>query len=106
MHAHLRTETYLQSFESESTRKSSTEPVAFTFTSIREGIYSESFPTYNGSPDLQNPADELKIPHDCSGPGIAFATIDDLGEATAKMIKEYRICWDLPVGLGSSINRV
>ena len=87
MHAHLKTEKYLQTFGGESTKKSSTKSV--TFTSIREGIYSESFPMYTGFPDLQNPAEELKIPHDGSGPGIAFATIGDLGEATAKLIKEY-----------------
>lgn len=87
MHAHLKTERYLQTFDIESMEKSSTKSVAFT--SIREGIYSESFPLYTGFPDLQDPADELKIPHDGSGPGIAFATIDDLGEATAKLIKEY-----------------
>ena len=44
---------------------------------------------YTGFPDFQDPADELKIPHDGSAPGIAFAKIDDLGEATAKMIREY-----------------
>ena len=87
MHAHLKTERYLQTFDVESTERSSTEPVAFT--SIREGIYSESFPMYTGFPDLQDPCEELKIPHDGSGPGIAFATIDDLGEATSKLVKEY-----------------
>ena len=87
MHAHLKTERYLQSYVLESKKEPSTKPVAFT--SIREGIYSESFPMYTGFPDLQNLADELKIPHDGSGPGIAFATIDDLGEATAKLVKEY-----------------
>ena len=61
----------------------------FTFTAIREGVYSESFPMYTGFPDLENPPDEVKIPHDGSGPGIAFASIEDLGEATAKLVKEY-----------------
>ena len=56
------------------------------FTAIREGIYSERFPTYTGFPDLQDLPEELKIPHDGSGPGIAFAKIDDLGEATAKLV--------------------
>ena len=32
---------------------------------------------------------EVKILYDGSGPGIAFAKIDDLGEATAKLVKEY-----------------
>ncbi|CAF9929274.1 MAG: hypothetical protein ALECFALPRED_004288 [Alectoria fallacina] len=31
----------------------------------------------------------MKIPHDGSGPGIAFAKIDDLGEVTAKLVQEY-----------------
>ena len=93
MHAHLKTERYLQTFDVEPTEESSTKSV--TFTSIREGIYSESFPMYTGFPDLQDPAEELKIPHNGSGPGIAFAAIDDLGEATAKLVKEYL---DSPAG--------
>lgn len=44
---------------------------------------------YTGFPDLKNLPGEVKIPHDGSGPGIAFAKIDDLGEATAKLVKEY-----------------
>ena len=44
---------------------------------------------YTGFPDIQNPPDEVKIPHDGANPGIAFAKIDDLGEATAKLVKEY-----------------
>lgn len=87
MQAHLKTEQYLKSFESESTKRSNKTPV--TFTAVREGIYSESFPMYTGFPDLQNLPEEVKIPHDGSGPGIAFAKIDDLGEATAKLVKEY-----------------
>ena len=87
MQAHLKTEKYLGSLESESAESSDKRPV--TFTVIREGIYSESCPMYTGFPDLQNPPDEVKIPHDGSGPGIAFAKIDDLGEATSKLVKEY-----------------
>ena len=87
MQAHLKTESYLKSLGSESAEKSNKKPV--TFTAIREGIYSESFPMYTGFPDLEDPPDEVKIPHDGSGPGIAFAKIDDLGEATAKLVKEY-----------------
>ncbi len=75
------------SLESQLTQSSDKRPV--TFTAIREGIYSESFLMYTGFPDLQNPPDEVKIPHDESGPGVAFAKIDDLGEATAKLVKEY-----------------
>lgn len=87
MQAHLKTEAYLKSIESESTERSDKKPV--TFTAIREGIYSESFPMYTGFPDLQNLPEEVKIPHGGSGPGIAFAKIDDLGEATAKLVKQY-----------------
>lgn len=44
---------------------------------------------YTGFPNIQHPPDEVTIPHNGSGPGIAFATIDDLGEATAKLVKGY-----------------
>lgn len=87
MQAHLKTENHLKTLASESAERSDKAPV--TFTAIREGIYSESFPMYTGCPDLHNLPEEVKIPHDGSGPGIAFAKIDDLGEATAKLVKEY-----------------
>ena len=87
MQAHLKTEGYLKSLKSKITEEPDEKPL--TFTAIREGIYSESFPMYTGFPDLQNLPEELKIPHEGSGPGIAFAKIDDLGEATAKLVKEY-----------------
>lgn len=32
---------------------------------------------------------EFKIPHDGSGPGVAWAKTDDLGEATAKLVHNY-----------------
>ena len=87
MQAHLKTEGYLKSLESNITEGPDEKPL--TFTAIREGIYSESFPMYTGFPDLQDLPDELKIPHNGSEPEIAFAKIDDLGEATAKLVKEY-----------------
>ena len=87
MQAHLKTEGYLKSPELEKIEGVDKKP--FTFTAIREGIYSESFAMYTGFPDLENLPDEVKIPHNGSGPGIAFAKIDDLGEATAKLVKEY-----------------
>ena len=87
MHAHLKTEGYLKSLESEKIEGMDKKP--FAFTAIREGIYSESFAMYTGFPDLENLPDGVKIPHNGSGPGIAFAKIDDLGEATAKLVKEY-----------------
>ena len=42
---------------------------------------------YTGSPDFLDPPDEIKIPHDGSGrPRTAFAKIENLGEAMAKMV--------------------
>ena len=87
MQAHLKTEGYLKSLKSNLIEGLDEKPI--TFTAIREGIYSESFPMYTGFPDFQDLPEELKIPHDGSGPGIAFAKINDLGEATAKLVKEY-----------------
>lgn len=86
MQAHLLTEAYLL--------KVSQAPGdrPFSFTVIREGIYSESLPMYTGFPSLHDLAvskDQVfhvQIPHDGSGPGIAWACIDDLGEASAKLI--------------------
>lgn len=68
-------------------KTSDTKPT--TFTAVREGIYSESFPIFTVVPDPENPPDEVKVPHDGSGPGTTFAKIDDLGEAIANLVKEY-----------------
>ena len=87
MYAHLQTEEHLKSFESEKTGRAGGK--RFSFTAIREGVYSESFPMYTGFPDLENLPDEVRIPHDGSGPGIAFASVEDLGEATAKLVDAY-----------------
>ncbi|KAL9037232.1 MAG: hypothetical protein Q9214_005790 [Letrouitia sp. 1 TL-2023] len=84
MQAHLQTEAYLKSLAVSSTAKS-----RFSFTAIREGLYSESCPMYAGFPNLQNPGSRVQIPHDGTGPGVAWAKIDDLGEATAKLVGEY-----------------
>ena len=83
MQAHLATEKYLTTATSPESDKK------ITFTAIREGIYSESFPMYTGFFNLKEPQRKVKIPHDGSGPGIAWAKIDDLGEATARLIKKY-----------------
>lgn len=81
MQAHLDTEKYL--------RQLSQEDDGFSFTSIREGIYSESFMMYIGFPDLKVSPDEVQIPHDGSGPGVAWAKRDELGEATARIVQRY-----------------
>lgn len=78
MGAHLNTEAYL----SQQTSK-------ITYTSVREGIYSESFPIYTAWFDPANPADEIAIPHDGNGPGVSWVKRDDLGEATARLILSY-----------------
>jgi uncharacterized protein YbjT (DUF2867 family) len=78
MQAHLDTERYLATLAAEDT--------GFTYTAIREGIYSDSFPVYTAFFDLRNPVEEIKIPHDGSGPGIAWAKQSELGEATAKLV--------------------
>ena len=89
MQAHLVTESYLKTLTtSPSPNISYTNP--FTFTAIREGIYSESFPLYTSFFDLNDPQREVKLPeHDGSGPGIAWAKIGELGEATARLVKDY-----------------
>lgn len=78
MGAHLATEKYLAEL-----------PGYFTYTAIREGIYSESFPIYTAWFDLRNPSPEITIPHNGACPGIAWAKQDELGEATAKMMVSY-----------------
>jgi nucleoside-diphosphate-sugar epimerase len=81
MQAHLDTEKYLASIAAQ-------DP-SFTYTVVRIGLYSESFPLYTAFFDLKNPSDEIRIPHDGSGPGIAWAKQDELGEAAAKLMKSY-----------------
>ena len=73
MQAHLDTEKYLK--ES-----------GLTYTILREGIYSESYPLYFGfwSPGEGN--DEVLVPY--SDGGIAWVSREDLGEGTAKIMVE------------------
>jgi hypothetical protein len=79
MGAHLSTENYL-----------ATElPKTMSYTAIREGLYSELSSVYLAMFDLRKPVDEITIPHSGSGPGIAWAKRDELGEATARMIVAY-----------------
>lgn len=71
MQAHLATEKYLK--ES-----------GLTYTIIREGIYSESYPLYFGYWRPGKPGSEVKVPH--TEGGIAWVCRDDLGEGTAKLM--------------------
>ncbi|KAI9933526.1 hypothetical protein ASPWEDRAFT_115377 [Aspergillus wentii DTO 134E9] len=78
MGAHLATEKYLADLDA---------PI--TYTAIREGLYSESYPIYTNWFDVNSPSSEITIPHPGTGPGVAWAKRDELGEATAKMIASY-----------------
>lgn len=80
MGAHLATEEYL---------RTTAQKHGITYTIVREGLYSESFPIYTAWFDLQNPVDEITIPHDGSSPGVTWVKKDELGEATAKLIVGY-----------------
>lgn len=85
MQAHLDTERHLAQIAAADS--------SFTYTSIREGLYAESTPIYTAFFDPRNsPAAEnveTRIPHDGSGPGVAWVKRDELGEATAKLIASY-----------------
>ncbi|KAJ5354834.1 hypothetical protein N7541_005878 [Penicillium brevicompactum] len=78
MGAHLETEKYLLSLKDK-----------VSYTSIREGLYSESFPIYTSYFDPQNPVNEITIPHSGDGPGVTWVKRDELGEATANLIVYY-----------------
>jgi uncharacterized protein YbjT (DUF2867 family) len=79
MHAHLDTENYLKQS-------------GITYTIIREGIYSESYPLYFG---YWNPhrGKDVKIPY--GDGGIAWVCREDLGEGTAKVIAAVSYLWKL-----------
>lgn len=81
MRAHLQTEAYLHSLLS-------TNP-GFSYSVVRQGIYSESFPIYLAALDLAHlpSTGEVLIPHDGEGNGVAWAKRDELGEATAKILR-------------------
>lgn len=81
MQAHLDTERYLDQCVD--------RHPGFAYTVIREGLYSESYPLYTAFFDLEHPVDEIKIPHDGSGPGIAWVKREELGEGTAELLKRY-----------------
>lgn len=61
----------------------------FTWTSIREGLYHESFPIYTSFWTLEQPFNEILIPHDGSGPGVSWVKRDELGEASAKLLAQF-----------------
>jgi hypothetical protein len=83
MAAHLRTEAYLAQLAS---RPGS----HVTYTVIRQGLYSTSYPIYTGFFDVTNPGDGLiRIPHDGTGEGLAWAKREELGEATANILAAY-----------------
>ncbi|KAJ5603690.1 hypothetical protein N7537_006646 [Penicillium hordei] len=81
MLGHLATEKYLAQLHDKDPQ--------FTYTVVRQGLYSESFPLYTAFFDLKDPSNEICIPHDGSGPGLAWAKQDELGEATAKLIAQH-----------------
>ncbi|PKY01909.1 NAD(P)-binding protein [Aspergillus campestris IBT 28561] len=81
MLAHLATERYLAELHDRN-------PL-FTYSIIRQGLYSESFPIYTAYFDVEAPSCEIRIPHDGSGPGLAWAKRDELGEATANLIAQH-----------------
>ncbi|KAH9831866.1 NmrA-like family protein [Rhodofomes roseus] len=71
MQAHLDTEAYLKQS-------------GLTYTIIREGIYSESYPLYFGFWSASESSDEVVVPH--GDGGIAWVNRPDLGEGTARII--------------------
>lgn len=83
MQAHLDCEKHLASL-------AQSDP-GFTYTAIREGLYSESYPIYSSFFDPKAAADgaEVIMPHDGSGPGVSWVKRDELGEASAKLIAKY-----------------
>lgn len=81
MGAHLDSEAHLQ--------KLANQDPTFSWTAIREGLYSESYPIYTAFFDAKNPTDKIHIPHDGSGRGVSWVKRDELGEATAKLITGY-----------------
>jgi hypothetical protein len=83
MLAHLATESHL--------REQAKRNPTFTYTVLRQGLYSESFPVYlpGLSIESQPKSGNIVLPHDGSSPGLAWAKRDELGEATAKILYSY-----------------
>lgn len=80
MQAHLECEKHLR-------RISQSHP-DLTYTSVREGLYHESFPIYTSFWTLEKPFEEILIPHNGNGPGISWVKRDELGEATAILLAQ------------------
>ncbi|KAH6950930.1 NmrA family protein [Fusarium avenaceum] len=81
MQAHLDTEKYLEECRQ--------NHAGFAYTIVREGLYSESYPLYTAFFDPAQPRKEVKIPHDGTGPGIAWVKREELGEGTAELISRF-----------------
>lgn len=60
MGAHLATEKYLSELSGQ-----------LTYSAVREGLYSESFPIYTAWFDPQDQVNEITISHSGTGPGVA-----------------------------------
>lgn len=84
MLAHLDTEAYLHVIQQE-------HPNDFSFTVVRIAFYSESFDIYTSNFDINDPPSDgkIQIPHDGTGPGIAWAKRSELGEAMAILMAKY-----------------
>ncbi len=69
MQAHLDTEKHLKA--------AAHSDSSFTYTAIREGLYSESTAIYTAFPNLNDPesSGEITIPHDGQGPGISWVKL-------------------------------
>ncbi|GAA6041863.1 hypothetical protein JCM8097_004513 [Rhodosporidiobolus ruineniae] len=92
MATHLRTETYLKELAAAD---------QLSYTIVREGIYAESTPIYTSffvpsSPSSSAPNGKIRIPHDGSGPGVAWVKRDELGEATAKIVRSLHFAPEVP----------
>ena len=81
MAAHLDSEAHLRELVR-------TNP-GLSWTSIREGLYSQSFPAYAGITDLKNPPSEIQFPQDLNGPGISWVGVEELGEASGLLVASY-----------------
>ncbi|KAJ5295613.1 hypothetical protein N7508_010434 [Penicillium antarcticum] len=81
MRPHLMTEKYLE--------ECAQRHPGFSYTIVREGLYSESYNLYTAFFDPRDPVDEIKIAHDGSGPGIAWVKREELGEGTAELLRRF-----------------